>query len=321
MAQLYDIIGDLHGHADELAELLAKMDYENHDGVWSHPDRIAIFVGDFIDLGPKQVETVMIAKRMVEAGTAHAVLGNHDLNAIAWYLPDPTNPGDFLRSRFSAEWGAKNRHQHSAFLAEVEGTPIHGQIIDWFLTLPLWLDLAEFRVVHACWHSSLIAFLSPFLPSGNLLNSELMLAATREVDDVADKRSAVKTIFTAVEMVTKGPEISLPSGYSFIDNNGIRRTQMRTRWWDTRASTFREAALLEPMVSSQLPDTPLPFRCQVYDPADKPVFIGHYWLSGQPAPLSEKVICVDYSVGKGGPLTAYRWEPGQTPDSRFFAQT
>jgi hypothetical protein len=40
----------------------------------------------------------------------------------------------------------------------------------------------------------------------------------------------------------------------------------------------------------------------------KPIFVGHYWLTGTPALLSDKVACVDYSVAKGGKLVAYRWD-------------
>ncbi len=105
----------------------------------------------------------MIARRMVDAGSAYAVLGNHEFNAMAWYHPDPANSGDFLRTRFCPEWGEKHRHQHEAFLAEVEGKPIHAELIAWFYSLPLWLDLAEMRVVHACWHSASITYLTRIL--------------------------------------------------------------------------------------------------------------------------------------------------------------
>ena len=49
---MYDIIGDIHGHAQELKSLLVKMDYSVTEGVWQHPARKAIFVGDLIDRGP-----------------------------------------------------------------------------------------------------------------------------------------------------------------------------------------------------------------------------------------------------------------------------
>ena len=50
---MYDIIGDLHGYAQTLENLLLKMDYVRKSGVYQHPFRKAVFVGDFIDRGPK----------------------------------------------------------------------------------------------------------------------------------------------------------------------------------------------------------------------------------------------------------------------------
>jgi hypothetical protein len=45
----YDIVGDLHGYAARLESLLTAMSYAKRDGVWSHPERRAIFVGDYVD--------------------------------------------------------------------------------------------------------------------------------------------------------------------------------------------------------------------------------------------------------------------------------
>ena len=52
---MYDLIGDIHGHADELTELLTKLDYKLCNGAWSHDHRMVIFLGDYIDRGPKQM--------------------------------------------------------------------------------------------------------------------------------------------------------------------------------------------------------------------------------------------------------------------------
>jgi len=51
---LFDLIGDIHGHADELKELLSKLGYKNQNWTWSHKMRMPIFLGDYIDMGPKQ---------------------------------------------------------------------------------------------------------------------------------------------------------------------------------------------------------------------------------------------------------------------------
>ena len=82
--QAYDIVGDIHGHADALCRLLDKLDYAEIEGVFRHLERKMIFVGDFIDRGPEQREVLRIARSMCEAGSASAVLGNHEFNAIGW---------------------------------------------------------------------------------------------------------------------------------------------------------------------------------------------------------------------------------------------
>jgi hypothetical protein len=48
---MYDLIVDIHGHADQLKKLLFNMGYRNEHGFWNHATRKAIFVGDFIDRG------------------------------------------------------------------------------------------------------------------------------------------------------------------------------------------------------------------------------------------------------------------------------
>ena len=316
--QGYDIIADIHGHADKLEALLRKLGYDLRGGTWRHRDRQAIFVGDFIDRGPAQVRAVDIARRMVDAGTALAVMGNHELNAIAWHTPDPNNPGEFLRPHHSLKWGEKNRQQHAAFLAEVEHRPdLHAELIDWFLTLPLWLDLPGLRVVHACWHAPFISWLSPRLHSGRYLTRELMVAVTDEPEDDREKDDGTPSLFKGVEAATKGIEIPLPEGRDFEDKDGHVRTRVRVRWWDEGATTYRTAAMLSPEECAALPEFPIPAYARL--PAgDKPVFFGHYWLTGDLTLQSRRAVCVDYSAGKGGPLVAYRFDAGRELSLEHF---
>lgn len=208
----YDIIGDIHGQADKLQALLVELGYRQRQGAYRHPDsnRAAIFVGDFIDRGPKQLKSVDTVRRMVDAGSALAVMCNHGFNAIAWHTPDPDAPGEFLRPHGGA-LGVKNRDQHAQFLKEVESNAaLHKEIVDWFLTLPLWLDLPTFRMVHACWYESYMAELKPHLTSGLGLTRELMIPSSREG----------RMEFRTVEGLTKGLEVTLPDGHLFHDKNG-----------------------------------------------------------------------------------------------------
>src|ERR1700688_3862576 len=144
--QYYDIIGDIHGHAHALRRLLVKLGYAEWQDVFRHDSRKVIFVGDFVDRGPQQMEVLRIARNMCEAGTACAVLGNHEFNAIGWATSDGS--GGHLRRH-----SKKNNGQHAEFLSQLgEGSLDHGNAIDWFRQLPVWLVLPRLRGVHSCWH-------------------------------------------------------------------------------------------------------------------------------------------------------------------------
>lgn len=76
----FDIIGDVHGCADELEELLAKLGYaRDASGVFGHEaGRQAVFVGDLCDRGPRVKDVFQLVMDMERAGSALCVPGNHD---------------------------------------------------------------------------------------------------------------------------------------------------------------------------------------------------------------------------------------------------
>lgn len=83
----FDIVGDVHGCFDELEELLGRLGYTVEDdpkapyGLRCRPPigRKAVFIGDFVDRGPRIVCVLRLVMGMVEEGTALALLGNHDV--------------------------------------------------------------------------------------------------------------------------------------------------------------------------------------------------------------------------------------------------
>lgn len=312
----YDIIGDIHGHAEALRNLLHDLGYRETQGAWRQSGRQVIFVGDFIDRGPQQKATVDLVRRMVDAGAARAVMGNHELNAIAWHTRDPDDSRDYLRSHYSEKHGAKNFKQHIAFLREVEGSPQHKEIINWFLTLPVFLELPEIRVVHACWHQNYMDFLAEHLTADGRLTESVLVQATREPKNEAEKDTPEPTIFKAVEALLKGVEVPLPAPHSFFDKDGHDRNRVRVRWWDNEATDYRRAAMLPADERSEFPEAPVPSHALIGHDGGKPVFVGHYWLTGIPTLLSDKVACLDYSVAKEGKLVAYRWDGEPTLDDR-----
>ncbi|MFK0570398.1 metallophosphoesterase, partial [Endozoicomonas sp.] len=287
---MYDIIGDIHGQADELEQLLKKLGYQNTNGVYRHSDRQVVFVGDFIDGGRQQRKTIEICRAMVENGAALAVMGNHEFNAICFATPGPD--GDYLRPHAKE----KNVKDHQEFLDEFPfDSPEHKATIDWFRSLPLFLDLGELRVIHAVWHHPSFEAVSAWLDGNNCLLPSAYAPASDKNDP----------LYEAIEYLIKGIEIELPAGYSFKDKKGNRRTAARIRWWDENATSWQQA--VAGTGNAKLPETPLPENTYRYRDGI-PLFVGHYWLDGTPETLSNNVACVDFSVARaGGKLAAYRW--------------
>lgn len=297
----YDVIGDVHGHLGALEGLLSRLGYVDDGNGWAHPSRRAVFIGDLIDRGAHQVEVVRTVQRMVARRSAYAVMGNHEFNAIAFQLPDPSSPGRHCRAR-----SPRNVAQHAAFLEQVgEDSPLHRELVEWFLELPLWLELSigeqRLRIVHACWHR----------PSMQILEPWLSPSATIAVDGVIAASQRTSAVYDAVETLLKGPEIDL-GGRSYLDKGGHERRRARRRWWDPNAATLAAAAHVPPgsVTPSGVPFGPLPD--DPCDPAGQyldeiPLVVGHYWCRPPLDVWSPFVACVDYSVAADGPLVAYRW--------------
>ena len=79
---MIDLIGDIHGHSDKLEELLLKLGYAKINGAYAHPDRKVLFVGDYIDRGPKIRETLQIVKAMVDNKNAIALIDAEEANIM-----------------------------------------------------------------------------------------------------------------------------------------------------------------------------------------------------------------------------------------------
>ncbi len=296
---MYDIIGDIHGHADELRLLLSNLGYTEEANGFRHQTRQAIFVGDFVDRGPKISEVLRIVRSMVSTGAAQAVMGNHEFNAIAYQIPNANQPGEFLR-RHTKEKG----FQHEQTLLQLgadRSSRALGDALEWFRTLPMTLDLDGIRVVHACWDPQQISVIESARDKFGGVTDEFMAQA-------CDGRSP---LYYAIEDVLKGKEAPVPAGHPARDSYGHIRLAMRTRWFEAPGDhTFRSFSLPE---STAMPDIPLTKEatacCAPYCETEPPVFFGHYWMNDDPPrPLSNNVACVDYSIAKGGRLCAYRWD-------------
>lgn len=301
---MFDLIGDIHGHADELTQLLELLGYRLQEGVYTHSERRVIFLGDFIDRGPRIRQALELVRGMINAGSALAVMGNHELNALAYHTPDAEAPGLFLRRH-----NPVNDRQHSQTMLQLGADELR-EYLNWFRTLPLWLDLPGLRAVHACWDDHSIEQVKRGLLEHGGITDAFLQSACRP-------RNA---LFDPVETLLKGKETELPDGMTFADKDGHVRTRTRVRWYlSPQGHNYRSYALTDRIdcdleLHESVMTTAVP-----YPEAAKPVFVGHYWLSGQvPTILAENVACLDYSVAKGGFLCAYRWDGEQKLDNQHF---
>ena len=103
-------IGDVQGCADELEELLTRLDFDPRvDRLW--------FVGDLVNRGPHSLETLRRVKALGDA--AVVVLGNHDLHLLAI-------------ARGGADWKATDAGLHQVIEA-----PDREELLDWLQSRPL----------------------------------------------------------------------------------------------------------------------------------------------------------------------------------------
>lgn len=249
---MYDIVGDIHGYADELELLLAKLGYQKKNGIWQYSQRSLISEGVLIDQGPQQKQIVDIIRAMSANCYAKTIMGNHEFNVVAYHLRDENS--EPLRAHTF-----KNRQQHLAFLSEAEAIPIwYHETISWFKRLH------ELRVVHACWHPASVDVLKDYGTDSFTLKSPYF----EQANDPAHP------LYHALEVLIKGWELSLPEGVSFNDKDGYKQDKIRTRWWFVRNSLTRHLIQLipcKPAVQKMKPQMNINVSQSMYE---------HYWLTG-----------------------------------------
>lgn len=288
---MFDLIGDIHGHADALERLLTLLGYRKIHNYYKHPERKALFLGDYIDRGPYIRETLHLVRSMVENEAAIALMGNHEYNALCFHFHNPD--GGHLRRH-----SLRNIYQHFATIQQfLHHEKEYEDFLEWFFSLPLWYEDEQIRAVHACWNLEHIHFLQNKL-NDRRLTPELLYESAQKGTN----------FYHVIDDTLKGIEIPMPEGLYFFDKDGIKRTKIRIKWWENpKQITLRQYSVL-PL--DMLPDEPLSVNhhhLPYYSEHEKPVFFGHYWMKGAPHLLKPNVCCLDFSVAKGGYLAAYRF--------------
>lgn len=318
-----DIIGDVHGEIDALRRLLWRLGCDPEAGSVQRP---LVFVGDLVDRGPDSPAVVRLVQRLVEAGVAWCVAGNHELNLLradhkegnGWFFGH--NDGYHRKEA----GGTRHRPFDSVELTD----PSERESLRAFLaTLPVALVRDDLRVVHACWDDEALSALPEAAELATLADrfeedllrelesSGVLVQAERERRQFADLRdpdvkpdrmlpaaqalAEAEQLGNPLRVLTSGREEAIGLADIFFVG-GKWRLVTRSAWWER------------------------------YD-AGPAVVVGHYWrrrgeADREKADLWDKVdrygwagprgnvFCVDYSVGR---RFAERWRRPQTGDGGF----
>ena len=236
----------------------------------------------------------------VDAGRAHAIMGNHEFESLAWTLRDKR--GQRLLDRTP-----ETRAKMAQFLKVRKKDPMaYRRHLDFFGRLPLWLDMGEFRCVHACWDDKSIDYLEKKLgPEARVRKKDIRKAFT----DGHKMQRATQTILS-------GPRLSLPkkARRNIARRTGKLRTEARMRWWAEDEADMARLAMLRDATPRTLKGRSPKSRIAYTD--DVPVFFGHYHLRQAPFITAPNAACLDFGAGSGRRLVAYRWsgESRLTPD-------
>jgi hypothetical protein len=198
----FDVIGDVHGMIATYRALLGALGYEQSGGRWRHPKgRRVVQLGDVVDRGPDPLGSLELTRALVESGTGDFILGNHEVNALGW----------FVGARAHTEG---NLRQFEGTLRQIEAQPKRWEEAAAFLrSCPLKLERDGLRFIHAAW-----------IP-------EAVAALPRTLADDATVKETGKggRLHAAIEAALKGPERDAPE---WRDIQGIKRRKRRIHWWE-----------------------------------------------------------------------------------------
>lgn len=292
----YDLIGDIHGCANALEHLLERMGYSRQRGVWRHPRRKALFIGDIVDRGPHIREALHLVHDMVEAGEAWCIMGNHEFNALAWHTPALPGSG----KQYVREHTPRHHRLIAETLQQFDAYPQEWRdFVGWFEQLPLFIDAGRFRLVHACWDAGLIEQIRHRYPQA-LIDSAFIQAS-----DTPGTLAA-----RASERLLRGIDLPLPGGLQITGRDGFTRRYFRTKFWEEAPNTYGDIVFQPDALPDEIIHLPLDDEHRAhllhYDARQPMLFVGHYWCEGEPWPLRPNLACLDYSAVKYGKLVAYR---------------
>lgn len=268
-----DLIADVHGEIRALEALLKHLGY---DCSGRHPDgRRLVFLGDLINRGPDSPTVVRLVQRLITAGRAQCVLGNHELNLLRGRD----------RGKVNSHWFYGTGARDNPLCASQARLPIAEQrlLLTFFSSLPLALEREDLRVIHACWHAESIAAvrrIDRLLPA--LEERDQQIRAQFDAAGITDKtrRALALQNRNPIKVLTSGPEEAVPRR---AETGSPLWGAARSPWWETYTDPV---VCIFGHYSRTKPKAPRINRLPMFPP-DRP-----YAALG-----AGNALCIDYAVG------------------------
>lgn len=299
-----DIVGDIHGEYEALHQLLEVLGYD-HKGNHAEGRRL-VFLGDLVDRGPDSPKVLDCVIKMVEAGNAQAILGNHELNIL------------LERPMHGNGWMIQPNHKERAdeFHCASVDPEKYDRYMQFFAAMPAVLENDALRIVHACWNTQAVDQLKAHGDESTVSVYQHYQAQYQAVLDKPDFAECLEREKTEYYHELRNPDVPAPLLPAIAEKEYLKQMMNPIRILTTS--------------SMQATDQPFfgggKWRMAEREAwwesytEDKPVIIGHFWrqyssivkrVSGlfgrdlfegieSHAWMGAKhnVYCVDYSVGQ-----------------------
>jgi len=142
------VVGDVHGHLDELLGALADVGLVDDEANWSGGDTHLWFLGDFVDRGPDGIGVIDLVMRLAEeaseaGGHVEALLGNHEILLLGMHqFGDTEVPSDFGPRSFARSW-----EMNGGQLTDQEA--VTDNHVDWLVDRPALALVGDHLLMHS----------------------------------------------------------------------------------------------------------------------------------------------------------------------------